>query len=120
MLTAESYQFAWMAYATAVTGMLLAGYLLLRDWVSRTVLLGLFWPLAVLLLTPVSAEEGADFLAPALIVGVFEWLSIGTEAVARSARPIAVVVGLAIALELIVLTGWMLLKRRRGPEVNTT
>ena len=114
MLTPEAYQMAWLVYTAAVAGLLAALFVAFAQAVSRRVLLGILWPLAVTLLTPVSAAEGAEFLAPALIVGVFEWLSIGEEALARSLRPIGVFLIIAVVLEVayFAIAAWFRHRRR--------
>ncbi len=112
MLTPESYQFAWIIYILAVGGMMLAAYLLFRNFSSRSLALALVWPLTVILLTPVSADEGAAYLAPALIVAAFEWLAIGSEALGRSLLPMGVLLGIALTLEMLFFALRALWRRR--------
>ncbi|MDG2048014.1 MAG: hypothetical protein P8J79_12445 [Halioglobus sp.] len=67
------------------------------SWVSLVVLL-----LASLLLTPAYPKAAVDTMAPALIVAVFELLTVGAEGTSEALRPIIFMAGVAVVLALLL------------------
>ncbi len=115
MLNEQSYHFAMAAYfGAAVLALLLFAFWLRKSWrpawIGLVVLLG-----AAVLLTPAYPEAAVDTLAPALIVAVFQWLTVDLAAAQHALRPLAVMVGAALLLAL--LLGLTVLRHRRAPAV---
>ena len=67
------------------------------SWVALVVLL-----LASLLLTPAYPKAAVDTMAPALIVAVFELLTVGSEGTSEALRPIIFMAGVAVVLALLL------------------
>jgi len=104
MLTASSYLAAWLLYAGSVVGLIYTVPGILHLPRTPMFLLSFRLLLAGLLLTPVATELGAETLAPAIIVTVFEFFVSGSEAALRAGLPLLLVFGvLAVVLLLIYL-----------------
>jgi hypothetical protein len=115
LLTAESYQTAWLAYVAATLGALLIMYFWTRNWIPRGLRLVLFLVLAALVLTPAHPAPDVQSWAPAIVVAGFELLTDGTEAALRPLRSVLAAEAIAVAL---CLLGWLLVRvtrRRAGP-----
>ncbi|MAT93931.1 MAG: hypothetical protein CME59_15175 [Halioglobus sp.] len=102
MLTETSYLTAIYVYAGAglLVALCLAWWLGRRwggGWTSLLVLL-----CAALLLTPAFPREGADTMAPALVVAAFQLLTDGMDAARHALRPLAYACGLAVVLALLL------------------
>ncbi|WP_116364249.1 hypothetical protein [Parahaliea mediterranea] len=113
MLDEQSYHIAMAAYlGAAVLALILFAFWLRKSWrpawIGLVVLVG-----AALLLTPAFPQAGVDTLAPALIVAVFQWLTVDFAAAEHALRPLAVMVGAALVLAL--LLGVTVLRHRRRP-----
>ncbi|GAB3271991.1 hypothetical protein [Parahaliea aestuarii] len=116
MLNEQSYHIAMAAYlGAAVLALVLFAFWLRKSWrpawIGLVVLLG-----AALLLTPAFPEAGVETLAPALIVAVFQWLTVDISAAEHALRPLAVMVGAALVLAL--LLGLTVLRHRRVPATR--
>ena len=108
MLTAESYQTAWVAYGAATVGAVGLLYFWVGDRLSHGTRLCLALMLALLALTPAHPAPDVQTWAPAVVVAGFELLTSGVEAALRPLRP--VLIAEALLLALCLLTG---LGRRR-------
>ncbi|MCB1853367.1 MAG: hypothetical protein KDI05_00725 [Halieaceae bacterium] len=102
MLDETSYMAGLYAYVGAglAISMLLALWLR-RYWRAGTVALVVL-PAAALLLTPAYPREGVTTMAPALIVAVFQVATEGLEGAMHALRPLALTVGVAFALALLL------------------
>jgi hypothetical protein len=118
VLTPESYQFSWLVYAASVLAIMLCLYPLLRKIARPAVTVGILLALSTLLLTPVSVEPGAEHLAPAFIVGIFEFFTLGSESFSRSGKPIAVFLGVVILVELLVFIASYFLGKRNKKQID--
>jgi hypothetical protein len=113
VLSDESYHIALAAYlGSGLLALLLMAWWLRGHWrpawINLLVLLG-----AALLLTPAYPEQGVTTMAPALIVAVFQWLTIDQAAAQHALRPLAFMVGAALLLSL--LLGMTVLRHRPAP-----
>ena len=111
MLTEESYQLAWLAYALAAAGILLCLHL---SWLGRLggpARLCILLPLAVLMLTPAKPAEDLATWAPMIVVTGFELLTDGVEAALGKARLLGSLCLLALLPGLV----WAVLRRSRRP-----
>jgi hypothetical protein len=77
-------------------------------------------PLAALLLTPAYIQPGADTLAPALVVALFQFMGEGAAGAQHALRPLGLLSAAALLLGVIA---WLLLalrerRRRRLAEEN--
>lgn len=102
MLSEHAYHVALAAYlGAAVLALLLMAWWLRRSWrpawISAMVLLG-----GALLLTPAYPEAGISTMAPALIVAVFQWFTVGLDAAQHALRPLLAMLGGAAALSLVL------------------
>jgi hypothetical protein len=115
VLTAETYQLAWLVYTVAT----LVTVLMLRRWwqgrVGPGTALALFLVLASVLLTPAHPDGETPSYAPALVVAGFDLLTHGPEAALRPLRPIGFTVAVSLVLGAVVALVAALLRRRRGP-----
>ncbi|TXS92966.1 hypothetical protein FV139_13505 [Parahaliea maris] len=115
MLNDQSYHIAMAAYlGAAVLALLLFAFWLRHTWrpawIGLVVLCG-----AAVLLTPAYPDAEVETLAPALIVAVFQWLTIDQAAAAHALRPLGFMLGAALVLSL--LLGLTVL-RHRGHKVT--
>jgi hypothetical protein len=120
MLTDSGYQLALLAYAVAalVALPLAARWLLPRAGIGLRLVIVL--PLAALLLTPAYIQPGADTLAPALVVALFQFMGEGAAGAQHALRPLGLLSAAALLLGTIA---WLLLalrerRRRRLAEEN--
>ena len=104
MLSPESYQSAWLAYAGATLAALLILYLWVGPRLSRGARLALALILGALALTPAHPATDMTTWAPAIFVTFFELLTSGTEAAARPLRSLMIALGMVLAL---CLLGWV-------------
>lgn len=119
MLTAESYQMAWLAYGGATFGALLILFFWTRNWIARWLRLVLVLVLGALLLSPAHPAPDVQTWAPAIVVAGFELLTSGTEAALRPLRSVLAAEAIAVAL---CLLGWLLARiwrRRHAGPVET-
>ncbi|MEE4277257.1 MAG: hypothetical protein V2I82_02175 [Halieaceae bacterium] len=113
MLTETGYSGALAVYLIAA----LLAIVLINLWLLSRSSLGLralvTLPLAALLLTPAYIDAGADTLAPALVVAVFQAFSQGLEAADHSLRPLLLFtgVGAGVGAAAFLLDFW---RRRRA------
>ena len=117
MLSESSYHWAMYAYTgSALAALVYLGWWLRRSWrpawIALAVLVG-----AALFLTPAYPDQGVTTLAPALIVAVFGVMTGGLESAQHALRPLAFMVGLAIALSGLL---WLLLFRRSGNQSQSS
>ncbi len=116
MLSPESYQSAWLAYAGATLAALLILYLWVGPRLSHGWRLSLALILAALALTPAHPAADVTTWAPAIFVTFFELLTSGTEAAARPLRSLLIALGMALAL---CLLGWLAVRMlRRAPAAE--
>ena len=119
LLTAESYQLAWLAYGGATLGALLILFFWTRSWIPGGLRVVLFLVFAALALTPAHPAPDVQTWAPAIVVAGFELLTNGTDAALRPLRSVLAAEAIAVAL---CLLGWLLVRvaRRRhaGPAEN--
>ena len=114
MLSDSSYMTAMYAYcgAAALFVLFLAWWLgrrWLNGWTALVVAL-----VAALMLTPAYPREGAQTLAPALVVAGFQTATEGVEAAQHAIRPLLVTCAAAVVLALLLrLT---LLRPRQRPR----
>ncbi len=111
MLTEQSYQLAMAAYlGSALLALVLFAWWLRKVW--RPAWIGfVFLVGAALLMTPAYPEAGVSTMAPALVVAVFQWFTVDQAAAEHALRPLAYMVGAALALSL--LLGMTVLRRRK-------
>lgn len=115
MLNDQSYHVAMAAYlGAAVLALMLFGYWLRNSWrpawICLVVLCG-----AALLLTPAYPDAEVETFAPALIVAVFQWLTIDQAAAEHALRPLGFMLGAALVLSL--LLGLTVLRHRGNKSV---
>jgi hypothetical protein len=98
MLTDSGYQLALLAYAVAalVALPLAARWLLPRAGIGLRLVIVL--PLAALLLTPAYIQPGADTLAPALVVALFQFMGEGAAGAQHALRPLGLLSAAALLL----------------------
>lgn len=114
MLDESSYLTAIYVYVGSACVLLVyLAWWLNRHWRPSWVALVVFL-MAALLLTPAFPKSGADTMAPALIVAVFEIMTTGFEGANDAVRPLLFMVGLAVALALLLRV--TLFRRRREPS----
>jgi hypothetical protein len=114
MLTEESYYTALCIYAGAGVLVCVLLWLWLRRrwapfWVALVTLLS-----AALLLTPAYPAADVDTFAPAILVLGFSLLTDGGEGALLATRPLAVMVGLACGLALLLQVALFRRQRRRS------
>lgn len=114
MLTESAYVSAIVVYVlSALVALWLFQRWLLRFLAASTRLL-LVLPMAALLLTPAYTEPGADTMAPALVVGGFQLMTMGVEGATHAVRPL-----LLFTLSSLVLAVFLwVITRRRAPPVS--
>ena len=119
MLTAESYQMAWLAYVGATLGALLILFFWTRNWIPQGLRLVLVLVLAALALSPAHPAADVQTWAPAIVVAGFELLTNGVEAALRPLRSVLAAEAIAGAL---CLLGWLLLRiaRRRAEPAQAS
>ena len=76
MLTEQSYQLAWGVYLAAALGFLLLVRYYLAAILSPGAMVTLLLVLAALVFTPATASEDAETIAPAVLVALFDLLTI--------------------------------------------
>lgn len=118
MLSETSYLTALAVYCGAAVMIVLCLLWWLRrwsgGWAALVVLLN-----AALLLTPAYPREGADTVAPALVVAVFQLLTEGVEAASHALRPLGLMCGLAVVLAAL-LRFTLLRPRKKVRATNRT
>ncbi|MFT5484054.1 MAG: hypothetical protein ACI9GW_002715 [Halieaceae bacterium] len=119
MLTAASYQFAWTVYLGSVLALAICFFFLLRRFATIKLVLAFEIFVVAILLIPVSAEPGSEFLAPALIVGMFEFTSLGPDEVARSGGPLLVMGGGVLAIEALIFMAIYIINKRNRKQIDT-
>ena len=118
MLTAEGYQLAWIIYLGSVIALSVCFFFLLGRFFGRALVIGFEVFVVAILLVPVSAEPGSEFLAPALIVGIFEFISLGPDEVARTVRPLTVMGGGVLVLEVLIFSLIYFLKNKLNKQID--
>jgi hypothetical protein len=110
LLTAESYETAWIAYGAATAGAVVILYFWVGNRLSRGLRLSLALMLAVLALTPAHPAPDIQTWAPAVVVAGFELLSSGLEAALRPLRSLLIAEALLLVVCVLV---WLVLGRLR-------
>jgi hypothetical protein len=111
LLTADSYELAWMAYGAATLGALLILYLWFGGVMSRGLRLSLVLMLGALALTPAHPAPDVQSWAPAIVVAGFELLTSGVDAALRPLRSVLAAEAIVVALCLLGWLIWLLLHR---------
>lgn len=102
MLTQSAYVTGLVTYVLAA----LFALWLMHRWLLAS--LPVFWrllvilPLAALALTPAYTQPGGDTMAPALVVGAFQWITAGPEGAAHALRPLAMLSAIAAVVAVMV------------------
>lgn len=114
----DYYGFAWACYLAASLGLLIVFWLMTRSlWSNVANVLRII--LAAILLTPwtASMDESNSYLAPALMVSLFEGLNDGLDYALRGAYPIVAVTLLALVVFMIYVVAKMMWgQRSREPK----
>jgi hypothetical protein len=116
MLSESSYHTAIYVYVGSACIMLLyLAWWLSRHWRMGFVALVVL-PLAALLLTPAFPKPGAETMAPALIVAVFQFATEGPDAAALAIKPLVFMSGVAVLLAVFLVAITFLFGRSAKPE----
>lgn len=102
-MTDTQYLWGWAIYLVGALGCLLSLWLLIRNWPTRAKR-SLMMTTAILLLLPGTAQPGQTFLAPALLISIYDVLSLGMEAFWRNGLFVLVAAGVASIVGLLLPT----------------
>ena len=91
-MTDTQYLLGWAIYLAGALGCLLSLWLLIRNWPTRAKR-SIMMTTAILLLLPGTAQPEQTFLAPALLSGIYDALSLGMEAFWRNGQLVLVAAG---------------------------
>lgn len=100
-MTDTQYVWGWIIYLVGALGCLLSLWLLIRKWplrAKRSVML----TTAILLLLPGTVLPEQSYLAPALLVSLYDALSLGIEAFWRHGSFVLIAAGITFTVGLLL------------------
>ena len=100
-MTDTQYVWGWIIYLAGALGCLLSLWLLIRRWplrAKRSVML----TTAILLLLPGTVLPEQTYLAPALLVSLYDALSLGMEAFWRNGSFVLIAAGITFTVGLLL------------------